>query len=564
MEKLSRYIDRFVKTEKRFFPELIFGISGKKCNPNGRFEWFVSGVTTIIVAFLIMFIGTILIGSISNDFYSYDAIELMGCIAILFCLISCGRFNANRIADLRLGFGDESILIFSPIRFSIFIFLGICSVAIAYFCVDMMPFIPELQKKFFISFVTSKFPKETIDYFSAKNLILLFLSAIGLAIFYFCVSCLFFPSKTLNIFENFVLSNKIKERVFFLFVGFLFLSAVWFGNHPEGLKKLLLVCEIIAFAILAKNFYVRVLCVYMLYLLFKVFDISFLLFAIFLISCRKNFLLSIIPLIGMYLPHDSNAWLILVSCYFLLVFEFDFGKKRDRIYALLWSLVIAIIGMSGAIFLEIPTMVAILEKFSFFSFVFCFLPALGLVYLGSKTSLQVICIVCLYGALSVYRMLSLSFFNDLPLIVPELILFALLLWVFSNKTDMLGAYKLAICSILFTLLGVNFIGGWGNGFAKTELIDVSYFLVCTLLFLALSYLLKRIQTPFSLLVNTATMSSLFVSSLIIGEHFFIFDIEKNTLNILFSLCNLVMFAVSFYVLYKERNRFDSKLIWQKG
>lgn len=300
-------LSRFGEALKSFFFEVKKSFCFQPLTPVGRLEFFVHSTILGFLSYLL--------------FLNTHMSTMWNCILIAFasicCLVPLGRFFLNRALDLTMHFNDEKKLFFSPKTMLSLIVISITA----------------------MTTLILVYPKIT-SYFALTLFLTLFFLA------FLILQSVFFPSKTLNLFENFSFSSKTKDFVFFALCGVLQLLALfclvriktYYGNvwlsfnlGPHICFITIFYCSIFYLITFGKNAFARLLLSLILFCsIFAFFDskilkslLYFIPLALVFLSCRKNFILCIIPILGLKLSPDQGEVFVFLFClYLVLIIDF--------------------------------------------------------------------------------------------------------------------------------------------------------------------------------------------------------------------------------------------------
>lgn len=557
---MELFLSRIWGAIKSFFPEVKKSFCFQSLTPAGRLEYVVH---SIMLSLLYLSCSYFVVFSLSRTetIWSNTNIILIGILVICF-FISLGRFFLNRVLDLAMHFNDEKKLFYSP---KIMLLLVVIFTSIFTILVLLIIF-----------------------RITDKNSFLLILIYLSFVLAGSLLLSLSFPSRTLNIFENISFSNKQWEFIFFVLCGILqFLVLLhliakerYFYN--SYLTPILTGITFLALflVIFGKNAFVRLLSLSVFVssilalldnksLILPVYSIPLIL--IFL-TCRKNFLLCIIPILGLKLSFNHYALFIFLFClYFVLIIDFFEFKKQDEFFSsLLWAtFVSALYIFIFPLLLHIPLPYWLQDLPLPMLFVFLAILFMGIIYINCKIKnhpqTQLAIIVCLGIILTTSRCLP-YFLEDFGLPFDFLpIALVLLFWIISNDEKISSAYKLAICSILLMLQ----ILPEQNLDITMMPILFSCRLLCVLL---LAYLFYKIKSSFRIIIYFSAFlyilnlvfaiivdNRLHSYALIINQYAIKSFLFPLPMVLSYFLANMLFCIVYYYILNKHKNTFNANL-----
>ncbi|MCE3047821.1 hypothetical protein LW138_07030 [Helicobacter sp. faydin-H17] len=575
---MNFFLNRIGKAFQSFFSEIFKTILFRPLTPTGRLVFYIH----ICLLYAIVWIGysVIFLLSMHAKLNTPFFVTLFFLLAFLYCSFII-RAALNRIADLRLSFNDERTLFFTT-KSILFILAGSITLLISIALVTASP------SKAFHPFYPPLFPSENTYPTPIPNsyLLPLFFAPVAVLISLILTS-LMFPAKTFNIFENFTFSHKLKDFVFFCITGVLFFLFLFLFQNQEKQDILLIAisCLTLILIALGQNFYSRFLLISFLVFIITAFytlspfttpfnfNYAFspfiaLLCAIFLLTCRKNFFLCLIPVLALRCQdHHLTIWSFLFCIYLALIVDyFDFKNKKDILYSSLWAMCIAgfFVFLLPLFKIPSPSWFALLSKFALFVLLSGLF--MGIIYLNCKLKNNPQ--YKLLSIMGIGALLYLSF----PLFLKDInafglnfthfqyIVYALILWIVSNDEKISSAYKLAICALICCILFPP-----PTILVEQNMEDSFIWLNCILLYsaLILYYFFYRTKSPFRYILLAMLPSSIFSIFVPIDiVHLYLEEVKPSlitTLSWISFACHLLSFAVCCYIFYKLKDSFNANL-----
>lgn len=553
-------LSRFGEALKSFFFEVKKSFCFQPLTPVGRLEFFVH--STILGFLSLACLYLLFLNTHISTMWNYILIAF----ASICCLVPLGRFFLNRALDLTMHFNDEKKLFFSPKTMLSLIVISITAIA------TLILVYPKITSYFVLT---------------------LFLTLFFLAIL--ILQSIFFPSKTLNLFENISFSSKTKEFIFFALCGVLQLLAlfclvrikIYYGNvwlsfnlAPHICFITIFYCSIFYLIIFGKNTFARLLLSLILFCsIFAFFDsgilkslLYFIPLALVFLSCRKNFILCIIPILGLKLSPDQGEVFVFLFCLYLalIIDFFEFKEPNDLVYSSLWAMCISAVYFYIAPMLHISLPFWLQDSLP--------LPLLFIIFSGFLVGIIYLnCQIKNYPkiqlAVIMYLGIMLTFFRHLPYLIKDCglpfdflpIVFVLLFWIISNDENLSSAYKLAICSTLLILQIFP-----AKDFELSLMGNILLFKTICVLFLA--YLFYKIKSPFRMIIYTSAL-------LCITSTIFAFIVDANLTQVLSQfgvkitlqdvypakivvshfLLSMLFCFVCCYIFYKQKDSFKADL-----
>lgn len=541
------------------FAQMLKSFAFKPLIPIGRFDYtihfFLFG---LLQALIFMPIFSFLIISTSFERGANGGLFILVCLWAVSFLFPAFRIAMNRMLDLKMHFNDSTTLFFTPkkmllsfgICFVITLIVGYFGTKIGYF--DFYPFDTLfLSFKLFLSITLSLA-------FIISNILCMSLS---------------FPAKTLNLFENVSFSNKTKEFLFFASLGVLFIFVAFYLpiHNSIGILFATIIALSLCFVVIKQNFYAGCLF-FVLFLILLLDSIAFLqdsqfldknqhlsyikalfFIALILLTCRKNFLLSLIAVLG-YTHFINSAYEgFLVCLYFLLIADFlDFKSKKGLLYSSLWAICVSGAFIFITPLLNPPYWLNSIPKLTLFAW--SVVSSMGIIFLNCKlknqAKSQLVAIVCISILLYILNIFSINVgaFRTIFII--------LFFWIISNDQQISSAYKLAICSLFIIILFPS-----PAIFSQFLLSNLFYFLpFCSIVIL--TYLAYKIKFAFRIVFLAYIPHAFIVSffNIVVTS-----PLEDKYRPILFNLIKANLFfsaivlALICYLLYKHRDSFNSDL-----
>lgn len=531
------------------FAQMLKSFAFKPLMPIGRFDY-------IIHFFLFILLQTLIFMPIFSFLGSVGGLFIFVCLWVISFLFPIFRIAMNRMLDLKMHFNDSTTLFFTPKK--MLLSFGICFVItliIGYFGAQI-----NYSGAFYFSKLSTLF---VIPLFSIiVSLAVITGNILGMS--------LFFPAKTLNLFENVGFSNKIKEFLFFASFGVLFVFVAFYLQIRDSIGILFatIIALSLCFVAIKQNFYAGS----SFFMLFSIFlsdsivclqDLQFLdknqyfsyiktlfFIALILLTFRKNFLLSLVAIFGYTHFINSAYWGFLICLYFLLIADFlDFKSKKGVLYSSLWAICVSGAFIFITPLLNPPYWLNSIPKLTLFAW--SVVLSIGIIFLNCKlknqAKSQLVALVCISIVLYVFNLFSINAGNFWTIFV------VLFFWIISNDQQISSAYKLAICSLFVAIL-------FPAPAISSELNLLNSFPFCSIVIL--TYLAYKINFTFRIAI-LAYIPCAFI--MLLFRIIFASPLRNEYQSILLNLfrANLffsaIVLALICYLLYKYRDSFNPDL-----
>lgn len=537
------------------FAQIPKSFALKPLIPIGRFDYtiqiFIFG--SIHALIFTPFVALITLMYMKQSLFG---LFILICLWAILLLFPVSRIAMNRMLDLKMHFNDSTTLFFTPKR--MLLSFGICfviSLIIGYFGAQI-----SYSDAFYFSEISTLFVIHLLSII--VSLAVITGNILGMS--------LSFPAKTLNLFENVGFSNKTKEFLFFASLGVLFVFVAFYLQIRDSIGILFatIIALSLCFVVIKQNFYAG-FSFFGLFLIFLCDSIAFLqdlqfldknqyfsyikalfFIALVLLTFRKNFLLSLIAILG-YTHFINSAYEgFLVCLYFLLIADFlDFKSKKGILYSGLWAICVSGAFIFITPLLNPPYWLNSIPKLTLFAW--SVVLSMGIIFLNCKlknqAKSQLVALVCISIVLYVFSLFSINAGNFWTIFV------VLFFWIISNDQQISSAYKLAICSLFVAIL-------FPAPAISSKLNLLNSFPFCSIVIL--TYLAYKIKFTFRIAI-LAYIPCAFI--MLLFRTIFASPLRNEYQSILFNLIRANLFfsaivlALICYLLYKYRDSFNSDL-----